>query len=740
MSSRILVPAFALLLSATVLHAQPAWKPVAEALPAAQSSGHLILLDLRGAAAIDSNGDRWIAQAVATPAVARSLDELVLAAAVRSSVTGMLPDLAQFRDGKRHLLLLDPWGGVILELDGGFGDVTRFAAALNALRQQAGAFVRAGSQRREGQTAISTITWAGGLLDAGYVDEAREIFEKAASAAKRGHDPENLQSAQLGLAAIDLRRPLTITRGIIVLEDLAAHPANHEIGSGAWMILGQIYRMRSQTAKAIDAFQHSFDLAPKPSSLAESARRHLDALGSEPQSEVQADVAAGNVHILYPHRDVLVGIVNIGVATSADAARVEVFLDDARVAKLTRRPFRADVVLGPTPHVRTIRAVAWDAQERQLGEERVTLNDRAVALGVSIVAPLTDRVDTHASVEVIPRLPQGRKLAGVDLYWNETKITTLTEPPFRHEVTLPSPFAAGYIRAVARDDTGATAEDVKLLNTAGGSERIGVDAVQVYAIVQDRGHYVDGLTAADFIVKEDGLAVTAQVQSGKADPIALGLALDTSGSMQVSMTDVIDYANEFVKDSLGAADRTFVVAFDEQPHLIQPLTSDRVRVTASIQDVYAGGGTAIWDAILYSLQQLRGVEGKRALVVFTDCNNNAGLATPGGVLQYAREIGVPLYVVEIFTGLREVGHAHLPTDDEANLMRIAKATGGAFFPFARKVDLPRIFAQIRDDTRGEYLLTYVSPGGKSRDELRKITVEVPGRRLSVRATSGYYPR
>ena len=743
MSSRILAPAFAafaLLLSATTLHAQRVWKPIEEALPAAQGSGRLILLDLHVSAAVDSNGDRWIAKAEATPAVARLMDELVLATASRSSGADALPDLAQFRDRKRHLLLLDPWGGVILEIDEAFGDVTTFAAALNALHQQEQTFIRAGAQRREGKPMSSNITWAGGLLDAGYVQEAKEIFEKAVSMAKRDKDLEGLQGAQLGLAAIDLHQTTTVTRAVIVLEDLAAHPANNELGAGAWMLLGQIYRVRRQTAKAIDAFQRAFNLAPKPSSLAEAARRHLDALGSEPQSEVQADVAAGNVHILYPHRDVIVGSVSFGVATSAEATRVELFLDDVRVAELTHRPFRADVSFGPTPHVRTLRAVAWDAKEQQLGEERVMLNDRAVALGVSIVEPHEDRVAERTTVEIAPRVPEGRKLAGVDLYWNETKIAAFTDRPFRHELTLPSPFASGYIRAVARDDSGATAEDVKLLNTAGGSERIGVDAVQVYAIVQERGRYVDGLIASDFLVKEDGKVVSAQVQSGKADPISLGLALDTSGSMQVAMMDVIDYANEFVKDSLGESDKTFVVAFDEQPHLTQPLTSDRVRVTASIEDVRARGGTAIFDAILYALQQFRGVEGKRALVVFTDCNNNAGLATPEGVLQYAREIGVPLYIVEIFTGVREVGRAHLPTRDEANLKRIAEATGGAFFAFVRKVDLPRIFAQIRDDTRGEYLLTYVSPGGKSRDELRKITVEVPGRRVSVRATSGYYPR
>ncbi len=740
MSPRTLVLASFSLFLATALRAQTTWKSIDVALTAAQAGGRLILLDLHASADADKKGDKWIADAQANPSFARVTGEMVLAVATLSpNLVAALPDLAQFRGRKRHLLLLDPWGGILLEPTEGFGDVSRLIARLNTLRQQAGTFILAGHQRRAGRYALSTVTWAGGLLDGGDVEDAEEVFGKAAAMAKRDNDPEALQGAQLSLAAISLHRRAWIKRTLYDLQQIVAHPATREIEASAWMVLGHAHRGLREEKEAITAYQHAFELAQKPSPFAETARRFLDALGSEPESEVRADVAAGNVHLLYPHRSVMVGSVDFGVATSDNVTRVELFLDDVRVAELTRRPFRAQVALGGTPHVHIIRAVALDAQERQLGEERITLNDRAVSLGVSIITPKEDKVASHTTIEVKPNIPEGRRLTGLDLYWNEAKIATLTGEPFRHELTLPSPSAAGYIRAVARDDSGATAEDVKLLNAAGGSERVGVDAVQVYAIVQDRGHYVDGLMASDFVVKEDGREVAAQVQSGKADPISIGLALDTSASMHVSMMEVAGYANEFVRESLGAADQTFVVRFDDKPELLQPLTSDRGRVTASIDDVQASGGTAILDAILYSLQQFRGVAGKRALVVFTDCDDNASSARPEGVLQYAREAGVPVYVVEIFSGYR-LNTPTLLTGGELTLEKIAGATGGAFFRFARKVDLPRIFAQIRDDTRGEYLLTYVSPGSRRRDELRRISVEVPRRRVTVRATSGYYPR
>jgi Ca-activated chloride channel family protein len=167
------------------------------------------------------------------------------------------------------------------------------------------------------------------------------------------------------------------------------------------------------------------------------------------------------------------------------------------------------------------------------------------------------------------------------------------------------------------------------------------------------------------------------------------------------------------------------------------LTSNRKEVSAAIYDIHANGGTAIWDAILYSLQQFHGVPGKRALVMFTDGVNNAGSATAKGALQFAREIGVPVYVVQIFTGIRQDLRM---TFDKNSFVNLTRATGGDFFSFAGRKDLPRLFSQIRDDTRGQYLLTYVSPSNKPRGELRTITVDVPGKPVKVRATSGYYPR
>jgi Ca-activated chloride channel family protein len=729
------------------LPASGRWKTLRAALSEAQSTGRLVLLDLlppleqridlrnTKRTKIRRQEDEWLAAAQKIPATARAMEGMVLAEADVSSLK-LYPDLQHIYDPKevpRRLVVIDPWGGLVGEPGGAFTDQALFAGNLNALRQQTATFIRAARAYQEGKIGPALVLRAGALLDAGATTAASNAFQLGYKTAKESNDTETMQSAQIGLAAIELPAP----KAVRSLEEITKHPATNEIGARAWMLLAHTYRQNRATKQAIDAYQKAFALASKPSMLAEAARRHLETLGSEPEAEVRAGVAANSVHLLYPHKSVMLGNVDFGVATPDDAARVDVYLDEARVAELTRRPFLARVNLGKTPQLRTVRAVAFDSQERKLGEAKVTLNDVSGALGVNIVAPAGDTVEMRTTVEAAARIPPGISVEGVDLYWNETKIATMTAAPFRHELVLPSPSASGFIRVVARASDGTTAEDVKMINAGGVAEQMRVDAVQVYAIVQDRGgHYVDGLQAPDFVVKEDGRTVTPQLQSGSDDPISIGIALDTSASMRVVMNEVMDYANEFVEHSLGAADQTFVTAFEAEPRLVQPLTSNRRKLTDAIYDLHAGGRTAIWDAVLYSLQQFRNVPGKRALVVFTDGVNNAGTATLRDDLRYAREVGVPVYFVEIYTGMRRLDLSF----DESGIKNLTESTGGAYFRFAGKKDLPHVFSQIRDDTRGQYLLTYVSPGTAPRGTLRHISVEVPGKRLIVRATSGYYPR
>jgi len=157
--------------------------------------------------------------------------------------------------------------------------------------------------------------------------------------------------------------------------------------------------------------------------------------------------------------------------------------------------------------------------------------------------------------------------------------------------------------------------------------------------------------------------------------------------------------------------------------------------------VHAGGATAIWDALAYSIRQLRGVDGKRALLVFTDGFDTGSHTTASGVRELARDAGVPVYVVLMFTSSRSGNPRPTAlTSREKDYFQLAAESGGAFFRMPKKADLPQLFAQVRDDTRGEYLLSFVSKSVRPLGQARTLDIDVPGRHVVIRAPSAYIPR
>jgi hypothetical protein len=72
--------------------------------------------------------------------------------------------------------------------------------------------------------------------------------------------------------------------------------------------------------------------------------------------------------------------------------------------------------------------------------------------------------------------------------------------------------------------------------------------------------------------------------------------------------------------------------------------------------------------------------------------------------------------------------------------QLARESGGALFINPKQTDLPRLFTQVRDDTRGEYILSFVSKSTRPRREPRSLKIDVPRQRVVVRAPTAYVNR
>ena len=158
-----------------------------------------------------------------------------------------------------------------------------------------------------------------------------------------------------------------------------------------------------------------------------------------------------------------------------------------------------------------------------------------------------------------------------------------------------------------------------------GVFRGGVELVNVSATVTDaRGRFVDGLTKDDFRVYEDGEPVEITQFDNERVPVSLGIALDTSGSMDGRKMEAARTAlDQFLYDLLDPDDEIFLYRFDYTPVLLQDWTTDRDRLSRAIRGIRPRGETALYDAVAESVPHLaEGRHRKKALLIISDGNDN----------------------------------------------------------------------------------------------------------------------
>jgi hypothetical protein len=98
----------------------------------------------------------------------------------------------------------------------------------------------------------------------------------------------------------------------------------------------------------------------------------------------------------------------------------------------------------------------------------------------------------------------------------------------------------------------------------------------------------------------------------------------------------------------------------------------------ALDDLQFGNPTRLYDAIDASIDMLKGIEGRRVVLAFTDGDDTASRVGMGHVLDRARDEEVMIYAIglesEFFNGQRQVR-----TRPDRGLKRLAEETGGGYF-------------------------------------------------------------
>ncbi|MBK5255097.1 MAG: VWA domain-containing protein [Vicinamibacteria bacterium] len=258
-----------------------------------------------------------------------------------------------------------------------------------------------------------------------------------------------------------------------------------------------------------------------------------------------------------------------------------------------------------------------------------------------------------------------------------------------------------------------------------------VEVVSVPVLVFDKGgRFVSDLKKEEIQIFEDGVLqdITYLGTSTGEDriPLSIALTLDTSGSMQPSI-DFLKEAATYFTGKLEDSDQALVVSFNESVKSSSEFTGDTDRMDSFINGLQVWGGTALYDAVLYSLDRLRDRPGRKALILLSDGDDNgASSASKGQVTAMAKAVEVSIYAVGIQGFDTPKGF----------LKNLAQDTGGAYYFPSKVAELIQVFEAISKDLKNNYLIAY-SPKRSADNTYRKIEVKVARPEITVRVRPGY---
>ena len=189
-----------------------------------------------------------------------------------------------------------------------------------------------------------------------------------------------------------------------------------------------------------------------------------------------------------------------------------------------------------------------------------------------------------------------------------------------------------------------------------GVIRVETNLVTMPVSVLDRdGRFISGLQQQDFKIFENGVEQKVDYFQSVEQPFTVVLLIDVSPSTQFRIDEIQNSAIAFV-NQLRPGDRVMVVSFDQEVHVLSPITNNRMVLRNAIRDAQFGDGTGLYEAVDYVIEeQLRRIEGRKAVVLFTDgVDTTSERASYDSTIRATEEIDALFYTIRYDTS-RDMG-------------------------------------------------------------------------------------
>ena len=252
---------------------------------------------------------------------------------------------------------------------------------------------------------------------------------------------------------------------------------------------------------------------------------------------------------------------------------------------------------------------------------------------------------------------------------------------------------------------------------------------------------IGDLKASDFTIAESGAVRDIISVQPHTAPVNLVLLLDVSGSIDNYVNFIRKAARAFI-DTARDGDRISLILFNEDVKVLSGFSTNKARLSQSLDTFDAGGATAYYDAVAYTLADtVRPLRGERtAIVILTDGDDNRSFLPFESLIGAIEESGAliyPLYVPSALIALSESNDPDKALDPlRTRYMtlsaratgegeRLAKVSGGVYYPITQLSQIQQAYDDIVTQIRTAYSVTFRSGFQADPDNL-------PSPRLKVR--------
>jgi VWFA-related protein len=256
--------------------------------------------------------------------------------------------------------------------------------------------------------------------------------------------------------------------------------------------------------------------------------------------------------------------------------------------------------------------------------------------------------------------------------------------------------------------------------------RAHVEEVTVDVLAARDRKPVTGLTANDFVVRDNGVVQRIDHVAFEELPLNVILALDGSDSVRGDRLKHLRSASGDLLSHLKPVDQAALLGFGDAVVVRTPLTHDFDVVREGLQAKPPAGGTALLDASQTALLIGESQPGRALVLIFSDGIEGLSVLDEPAVFQAARRASAVVYGVTF----KKVARPKF-------LDKLTDATGGALLEVESEQELDAAFARVLDEFRQRYVLSY-APQGVTANGWHQLDVRIKQPGIRIKARPGYF--